>query len=341
MMLQELLGKRVIQIVSLIVLLPLFVSAAEKLPPEKAGPLGKPEGKIAFIRNGNIWIMNPYGREQELICESNNADGRLTWTNDGKRILFTRSGLVDLKGPDGIVGGRHKVYDLFYAFLDSAYANNTLWWNRVTDDLGSRDPEITFDGSTIVFYKDMNANYVNAGGPNYQVCTMAIDGSDFKVLRKDWRNFGDNFLMSPSMSPDGIIACVAFYNLSPQGLVLLPRDKFMVPIDSIIAQSKRNLKKVAPAWSPDGKWLAYVDNNIDDGGLYIATPDLKEHYLVFSPPVGTYLYTVPPSFSPNSKWLTFSTTDGSVWVCDITGSKPSRITGPGLDRNPAWSKAPK
>ncbi len=319
--------------------LPVSTSAAEKLPAEIAGELGEPEGKIAFIRNGNVWAMDANGRNQEIVCEATNADGRLSWSLDRKRIMFTRSGLVDLKGPDGIVGGKHKVYDLFYAWMDSAYANNPLFWTRLTDDLGSRDPEIDLDG-TVIFYKDMNANTVNAGGPNYQVCTMSIEGDDFKVLRKDWMNFSDHFLLSPSLSPTGQIAAVAFYDLRPQGLVVLPMDHFMVPIDTIQAQAERNLKKVAPCWSPDGQWLAYVNNDIDDGGLYIATPDLKKHYLVFTPPVGAYLYTVAPSFSPNSKWLTFSTTDGSVWVCDITGQSPRRLTGPGLDKNPAWSKGP-
>jgi Tol biopolymer transport system component len=48
-----------------------------------------------------------------------------------------------------------------------------------------------------------------------------------------------------------------------------------------------------------------------------------------------------PSFSPNSKWLTFATTDGSIWTCDITGGNAKRLTGPGLDWAPAWSKTSK
>jgi len=85
--------------------------------------------------------------------------------------------------------------------------------------------------------------------------------------------------------------------------------------------------------------LAYVNNNLNEGGLYITTPDLKEKYLVFNPPLGNlYILPVAPSFSPDSKWLTFSTTDGSVWICDITGNGARRLSGPGLDKFPAWSK---
>jgi Tol biopolymer transport system component len=74
--------------------------------------------------------------------------------------------------------------------------------------------------------------------------------------------------------------------------------------------------------------------------LYIASPDLKERYLVFAPPPGTSLHTVSPSFSPDSKWLTFSTTDGSIWICDITGTGARRLSGPGDDKFSAWSKTP-
>lgn len=312
--------------------------AAEKLPAAKAGEIGAPTGQIAFIRNGNVWIMNADGTGQEMICEVTNADGRLSWAPDGRRIAFTRSGKVQLQGPDPMVGGFHKVYDIFIAFLDSAYANNRLYWWRLTDDLGSRDPQWTLDGKEIVYWKDMNANIANALEPNYQVCIMDADGGNPGPIRKDWQNFGNDFLTSPSLSKNGEIAAVTMYDNKQQGLVVLPRNDFMVSVDSLRAITMGNLKKVAPAWSPDGKWLAYVYNDMNNPGVYIASPDLSEEYLVFTPPVGALLYTGPPSFSPDSKWLTFATLDGSIWICDITGNGGRRLTPGGLDRAPAWSK---
>ncbi len=314
-----------------------LTAAADKLTAEKAGTIGQPTGKIAFIRDGDVWTMDANGANQMTICESTNADGRLSWSPDNKRIIFTRSGFVDLKGPD-MLGGKHKVYDLFLCFLDSAYAHKTLYWNRLTDDLGNRDPEWSSDGKSILFWKDMNANKVNAAEPNYQVCTMEPDGSNIELLRKDWSTFNGQYMIAPSVNSKGDIAFVYFEQQRPVGTAVLSRPAYMVSLDSIKALANLDPGYVAPAWSPDGKWIAVISNNMSDAGLYVASPDLKEKYLVTAAPVGTYLNTFAPSFSPDSKWLTFSTTDGSIWICDITGNGLRRMTGPGTDKAPTWSR---
>jgi Tol biopolymer transport system component len=311
--------------------------AADKMPTATAGDIGVPAGQIAFNRNGDVWVMDADGANQDKICEITNADGRMSWSPDGRSVAFTRSGQVDLKGPDNM-GGRHKVYDIFIASLDSAYHNNRLFWMRLTTDLGSRDPEWSPDGSLIYFCKDMNANTVNALKPNYQLCTMPTDGSKITPLREDWSYAQDDFLMAPTVSKSGQIATVLFADLKPAGLAVIPQDQINMEMDSIKAQAAKNASLVAPAWSPDGKWLAYVSNDMNNPGVQVASADMTERFLVFAPPVGTYLYTVAPSFSPDSKWLTFATTDGSVWIVDITGNGARRLSGPGSDRDPAWSK---
>lgn len=337
--------RKVCLILAILSTVPSTALSAEKLPAEKAGTIGKPQGKIAFIRDGNVWAMDASGANQQLICEAANADGRLSWSPDGKIIAFTRSGQVNVQAPDNS-GGVHKLYDLFLAYMDSAYANKTLYWFPLTGDMGNRDPEWSADGSKIIFWKDMNANKVNAAEPNYQICTldpqeaaMVPQGANIEILREDWEG-SEEFLIAPTVNVDGNIACVSLYDMKPQGLLVLPKGGYMIPMDSVKALASKNPKCVAPAWSRDGKWLAYVNNDLNDGGLYIATPDLKEKYLVFKPPPITNLYTVAPSFSPDSKWLTFSTIDGSIWVCDITGNGARRLSGPGSDKFPAWSKAP-
>ncbi len=313
------------------------VWSADKLPVEKAGSIGQPTGKIAFIREGDVWMMDVTGAKQEKVVSAQNVDGRLSWSPDNKMIAFTRTGMVDLKGPDGM-GGRHKLNDIFITYTDSTHKAN-LNWMRITDDLGSRDPEWSHDGESILFWKDINANQVNAAYPNYQLMLMDPETYTPRPLRKDWQNFYDEFLIAPSMGPNGTIAAVSMFQQKQQGLVVLKPEEYMLSLDSVKARALKHANLVGPSISPDGKWLAYISNDLNDAGLYISTLDFKETYLVQSPPVGTYLYTYAPSWSSDSKWLTFSTTDGSVWIVDITGNNARRVTGPGLDKAPAWSKA--
>jgi len=314
------------------------VSGAEKLTAEAAGTIKEPTGRIAFIRNKNIWVMDARGQSQMMVCEATNAEGRLSWSLDARRIVFTRSGKVNFQSPAVGEGGFHKVYDLFLAYLDSADAGRANWWTRLTDELGSRNPEWTVN-DRIILTRDMNANMVNAGYPNYQICLLDPESGNVEILRKDWQMMPE-FFMAPSMNANGDIAFVHFYNEKPHGIAVLRRDQFMAPLDSVRVQSKKLPDAYSPAWSPDSKWIAYVNNSMTEPGLFLTTADLSSSYLVFEPPPGTYLNTFAASFSPDSKWLTFSTTDGSIWICDITGSGARRISGPGLDSAPAWSHGP-
>ncbi|MEW5795692.1 MAG: hypothetical protein AB1772_04955 [Candidatus Zixiibacteriota bacterium] len=329
--------------VILIGLLALPATAADKLPAAKAGAIASPTGRIAFLREKHVYIMDATGGHQMMISQVGNGDGRLSWAPDGKRIAFTRSGIARVEQPDQ-TGGHHKIYDIFIAYVDSAMAGNTNFWYRITEGVGARDPEWSIDGKTIIYYKDMNANFVASYEPNYQICIMTNpESGNEELLRRDWQNMTE-FLIAPTMNAAGDIVFVHMVKGSEgtyrhQGLAKLSRNNFMASLTEIGKQSAANSGLVAPAWSPDGQWIACVSNKMESPGIYLLPADLSERYLVFAPPPGAQsLYSFAPSFSPDSKWLTFSTADGSIWICDITGNGAKRLTGPGQDKAPAWSK---
>lgn len=314
---------------------PALLLSAETLTVEQTGPINPPTGQIAFSRDNNIWVMNADASGQMIVTNVGNADGRISWSPDNTKIAFTRSGFVDLRKPDNL-GGRHKVYDIFLCYPDSAKAGNTQYWYRITGDMGNRDPQWVSDNS-IIFWKDMNANKVNAEFPNYQICLMEADGGMVQVLRKDWANMNEKFMTSPSLSKNGDLAFVYFSGQTQVGLTAINKSEVMTNIDTLGYRADKNRGMVAPAWSPDGQWIASVSNNMNDAGLYLYSADLSQRYLVTKPPAGTYLRPMAASFSPDSRWVAFATTDGSIWICDITGNGLKRLTGPGKDYAPAWS----
>jgi len=335
--------KRVVFLALIIcLLLPVLISGQAskiaKLSREKAGAIDQPTGKIAFIRDKNLWVMNWNGTDQFKVVTAENASGKLSWSPDGKSVAFCRHGMVDLKGPDHL-GGKHKVWDIFIGFLDSARGEtpNTNWWRRVTFDLGGRYPEWVRDSDKIIFTKDLNANTVNSQAPNYQICFIDSAGENFEIIRTDWRD-SQNHMLMPTLGPDNKYAFVLMENVTPAGIVIYSLDKKTLSRESVDDQVKFIPQATAPGWSPDGKWIAYIIKSMDEQGIYITNEDLTENYLVFRPGVGQTLQTFPLSWSPDSKWLTFGLGDGSIWIIDITGNNLRMILGPGMNEAPAWSQ---
>ena len=322
-------------------LLPVLISGqtntVPKLSKEKAGVIDQPTGKIAFIRDKNLWAMNWNGTNQVKVVTAENASGKLTWSPDGKSIAFCRFGMADLKGPDHL-GGKHKVWDIFIGYLDSAIADspNTNWWRRLTTDLGGRFPEWYRGENKIIFTKDLNANFINALSPNYQVCFMDSVGGNFEILRTDWKDSEKHMLM-PTLGPDNKYAFVLVEGVTPAGMVISSFEVKTLDKESV-RKMKFLPKATAPSWSPDGKWIAYIVKSVDQQGIYITNSELTANYEVLKPGIGQILQTFPVSWSPDSKWVTYALGDGSIWIVDVTGNNLRMILGPGTNEAPAWSQ---
>ena len=89
-----------------------------------------------------------------------------------------------------------------------------------------------------------------------------------------------------------------------------------------------------PAFSPDGKLLAYVKGK---GGLVVANSDGSSPKVLFE-----HWERIVFSWSPDSKWLAFSREDeaynNEIWIVPAAGGQAVNVSQhPGEDTHPVWS----
>lgn len=117
-----------------------------------------------------------------------------------------------------------------------------------------------------------------------------------------------------------IISFLVFYQIS---CILAPNDPKGIPTDN------------NPAWSPDGKWIAYwhfnpeMEDTLYPTGLYVIDSTGDNHRLLFEDAAYT------PDWAPDSKKLVFST--DNLFLININGDSLFQLTFHRDAYFPKWS----
>ena len=184
---------------------------------------------------------------------------------------------------------------------ESDYVDFKTWSEVSRATYHELEPQWSFDGSQIVFKKLRVQNAVWTEGDVYSIRS---DGSQLKSISKNayW----------PRVSPDGLE--VAY------GTTRKPRDPpFYIETSKVDGSDKRRLTEhrlsdVAPAWSPDGKRIAFTRLTtvpFGDRGIYVMDTDGSNlHWLhrfrsVQSGDAAGDSYRWGPAWSPDGEMLAF------------------------------------
>jgi tricorn protease len=165
-------------------------------------------------------------------------------------------------------------------------------------------------GDTIVFE---NAGYLylfDTKTEQAQKMTVYLPG-DLNLARPQWENVA-KFVTDADIAPDGNRAVVAARG-----------DVYTVPAKR---GSIRNLtaspgsREHGVAWSPDGKWIAYISDASGEEELYVTPQDgLGPAQRITT---GSSGFMFPPMWSPDSKKLAYADQKLRLWYVDVEAKKP-------------------
>ena len=109
-------------------------------------------------------------------------------------------------------------------------------------------------------------------------------------------------------------------------------NKEPVPIKETETDEPINFRLIdsEPAWSPNGKWIAFHHEEPGKSGIYLISPDGANIKKLHDGIAAT------PAWSPNGQWITFSE-NAQIWKMKINGDSLTQLTFEGRNFYPTWS----
>jgi tricorn protease len=255
-----------------------------------------------------IWIVNlaDSSIEQRIPQENNSNDFNPMWI--GSKIYF----LSDRNGLFGLFE-----YDLGTHNVTEVLKNTGLEFESAS--AGPDGIVIEQFGQTLLY--DLSS------GKSREVKIHAA--GDFPEVRPHFEKLDSKKILNAGISPSGARAVFETHG----EIITVPAEKGDI-------RNLTNSPAVAdrdPAWSPDGKSIAYFSDETGEYALHIAPQNglgpVKKISLGNKP---GYYYT--PTWSPDSKKIAYEDLSLSLWYVDVENGTPVRVDTDRLDQGPSFSQ---
>ncbi|HXW93764.1 MAG TPA: protease, partial [Terriglobales bacterium] len=257
-----------------------------------------------------IWIANLSDSSITKLPRKDSNDSTPMWLGD--RIYF----LSDRDGPVNMFE-----YDTGSKQVSEAVASNGV------------DIKSASAGPDAIVYEQFGSIHLfdPATGTQHAI-DIRVTG-DFPAVRPHFVKAAEQ-IQNANISPTGARAV-----FEAHGEILT------VPAEHGDIRNLTNSPAVAdrdPAWSPDGKWIAYFSDEAGEYALHLRSQDgISEVRKINLGQPPSFYYS--PAWSPDSKKIVYSDKRLNLWYVDVERAKPVLVdttayeSGPGSGFNPVWS----
>jgi len=295
------------------------------LPIAERGSLSPDGTHVAYIPHGKwqpawkryrggqttpIWIANLADSSVERIPRDNSNDFNPMWV--GNTIYF----LSDRNGPVSLFA-----YDTTIKEVTAVVKNDGLDFKSAS---AGPDAIVIEQFGGLKLY-DLNSKQVKD-------VPVRVAG-DIPALRPQFVKVEPKNLQNYSLSPAGVRMVTEAWG-----------EIFTIPSDKGDIRNLTNSPAVAdrdPAWSPDGKFIAYFSDEPGEYELQLREQNgttKVRHISLGNPP--SFFYG--PVWSPDSKKIAYTDKRLNLWYVDVDSGKTTKVDSDYYDTpiralNPAWS----
>jgi tricorn protease len=278
------------------------------LPSVAGGSFSEDGGTLAYVpfeqwqnawkryRGGQttpIWLVNIKSLDVEKIPRENSNDSNPVW--NGATVYF----LSDRNGPVSLFS-----YDTSTKQVQEVIANHGF------------DLKTVSAGPGALVYEQFGSLHLYDLATHQEHAVPVTMRGDLPNLAPHLAKVGVKEIQTAAISPTGARILVEAHG-----------DIFTLPAEK---GDTRNLTRTPasaerdPAWSPDGKSIAYFSDASGEYQLYLRDQDgLRPPKVIDLGPDASFFYA--PHWSPDSKHIAYTDKHLRIWYVDVAGGKPVKI----------------